>query len=297
MKISIEFYDLLALDIQVARQASGQWLVRGVFPTFLGRPGRPHISLFTQPKRGAFRPHFTAFHGRSDCFREDLATLRPDILATWGKRLALEMVRDYAGSLEPTDLSALDQAGHTVHTVNWQAIHRWLRPMCRPGRALRITDRAILAFVCHVFRHWMRPTKLIGVDVRVPLLVIKGDGDESTKVRLLLHHPEGVYGPNAEGVVVQLRPPGWYLHTPQQPERSRFDKTVPFNKLERIAERVKQYLEQYPRYKQTSVPEDPPWYFGFICGCYVSDIIKLIVALSIEAAESRRSRLLPRRSA
>ncbi len=285
MKISLNLLDELCVETNVVRETSGGWVVRGVFPTFLARPGHPHVRLFTHPERGFFTPHFTPLRKSAREFRRRLARVRPEQLSAFNDRFGREMVRHYAHSLAPADLAAIEAQGWTAHWADWRALLRWLRPSCKPGSTLCLDDRFAVRLACHVLRHGVLPTALASLDGWRALVALRSGPNDSIEARSLFHFPEGVWFIGSDERLVQMHPPGWYWLANDWANTDAIRALWPVEALERVGERLKHCLRRFPRSTDPERREELPPFISHILGFYSSDLLKAAMGLTIQAAE------------
>ncbi|HWZ88553.1 MAG TPA: hypothetical protein VNW92_06880 [Polyangiaceae bacterium] len=283
MKFSINFLDEICLELSLARRPNGQWVVRGVFPTFLERPGKPHLSLFTEKQ---FDLHFTANRGRQGEMRRKLVKVSAETANKFADRATEAMVRHHAAALLPADLSSLAEDGWSVHLAHWAALARWLAPYCKPGAALRIDDDTLGSIVFSICRHWVSPRALASLDgwVAYPLLRWR---DDDVQVRFLFHYPQDISVPDQAGVAVRVIKRGWYFSDPLWPAGA--DLGIPADKLARLSSKVEALLARFPR-RTRNACESPPHFASLIFGMYAQQLLELSLALAVQKAEASRTR-------
>jgi len=284
MKFSIKYLDEVSLEFTLGRGPSGRWDVGGVFAVFLGRPGRPHLSLFTKPNGSKYTPHLTAWNGED---RYWLPKFSPEAAARWTEVVGATVYAEYVKSLERVDLTQLDQAGWTVHWVDWRVLARWLRPRCLPGSTLAITADVADSLCFHTMRHVVLPRHL--ADVRDPrcfmLLRWKADSDDEPEVRMLFHYPDGVPLPRPDGSVQIVCEPGWYSNsvgwnTPVS------EQLIVGTRLEQAFLKIRQFVERYPR-RSRSAQRRPELreFSGFVVGYCATELIRISLAFVVELSE------------
>jgi hypothetical protein len=280
MKFSVNFLDEMCIELSLARQPNAQWAVRGVFPTFLKRRGKPHLSLFLEDW---FDLHFTANHGRPDVVRRKLVRVRAETAKRFADRATEAMIRHQAAALSPAELDALAEDGWSVHFAHWAALARWLAPSCKPGATLNLDEDALGSIIVSVCRHWVSPRQLTSLDgwLAYPLLRWR---DDDIQVRLLFHYPQGIWVPDQNGVPVSVGKRGWYFSDPMCLGDA--DLGIPAGKLARLSEKVERLLARFPR-RTGKTLESPPRFASLIFGLYASQLLELSVALAVQKAETR----------
>lgn len=130
-------------------------------PTFLKRPGKPHLSLFAED---CFDLHFTANGGRPNVIRPKLVRVRAETAKAFVDRATDAALRHHAGALSPANLDALAEEGWTAHFPHWPALARWLAPSCKPGATLNLDEDALGSIILSVCRRWVSPRQLAPLD-------------------------------------------------------------------------------------------------------------------------------------
>lgn len=284
MKFSVNFLDEVRFELSLAREPSGQWVVRSLFPTFLERPGKPHLSLFFGEQ---FDVHFTANHGRPNVLRRKLVRVGAETAKRFADRATEAMIRNQAAALSMADLDALADEGWTAHLAHWAALARWMSPACKPGATLRLDEDALGSIVCSICRRCVSPRILASLDgwLAYPLLRWR-DGDDEAQVRLLFHYPQGVWVPDPNGSPVCIAEPGWYYSDPNWLRDA--DLGIPKEKLDLLGTKLEKLLARFPK-RASNTAESPPRFFSLIFGVYASQLLQLAVALAVQKAEAKRS--------
>lgn len=283
MKFSVNFLDEICLELSLARQPNGQWSVTKVFPTFLERPGNPHLSLFLGDW---FDLHFTANHGRRDVLRRKLVRVSAETAKRFADRATEAMIRHQATSLSPADLEALTEDGWTAHLAHWAAFARWLAPFCKPGATLRLDDDALGTIVCSICRHWVRPRALAPLDGWLAYPLLRWS-DDDVQVRLLFHYPHGIWVPDKNGDPVRVAERGWYFNDPTWFGDA--DLGIPTSRMNGVGEKVERLLARFPR-RTKNTSESPPRFASLIFGVYASQLLELSVALAVQKEEAKLAR-------
>jgi len=285
MKISFNVLGRLCIDVVVRRDASGMWVLHGVFPTFPDRPGYPHLSLFAKPRGGVFTPHFTANRRNPREFRSVLAKIRPEALTAFQERIQPDMMRAYAAGLTPVDLLTLTDDGWTAHGVNPRAVVRWMKRYCKPGSVLEVNEDFALTFAGHVCRHWMKPRVLAELDAWHALPLLRWRDGQAPEMCTLFNFPEGVWVPDPEQGLRQVHAPGCYVLKLDWMHDEVLEKRFRIERLKSIGERLQRYLARYPRRSPPPDHETLPRFVGHLLGLYGDDLIKIALALAIQGLE------------
>ena len=291
MKFSINYHDEISFEFTLARAASGRWEVEGVFPVFLGRPGRPHGSLFTKPNGPRFTPHATAWKGTAMQDRIWLPKFSPEAATRWNDEVGAAMHAEYVRSLEPVNLEAATEDGWTAHWVDWRVLRRWLRMRCRPGGTLFISADISDSLCAHLLRHFDLPRHLSPIRESVCLLLLRfPEGVEEPEMKFLCHFPEGVPAMDSAGRMEVVREPGWYAVDPEwvAPMSSRITGGTRF---EAAALKVKEFLDRHPRGRSNDHrrPELPKL-AAFLLGYCASDMVRLALGFVVEFEERGSAR-------
>jgi hypothetical protein len=287
MKFSINCLNEVSLEFTLALGSAG-WDVEGVFPVFLGRPGRPHLSLFSKPNGSRFTPHGTAWRGTPNESRVWLPKFTPEAADEWNTEAGAAVHRAYVESLVPVDLERAAQDGWTAHWVDWRALTRWARPACRPGGTLAITAEVLDSLCLHVLRHAASPVCLRQLTGQRCLFMLRWNaGGVEPEVGFLYHFPEGVHLPDQDGSVKLVHPGGWFT-IPNGWNESAAERFFSGTRLERAAQQVKSFLDRHPkrRGKNSEMPELRNM-AGFVAGFCASGLVNLALSLVVEFEERR----------
>lgn len=292
MKFSISYLDEVSFEFSLSCSLSGELDVDAVFPVFLGRPGRPHLSFFAKLMGKYLSPHATAWKGTRRQDRVWLGKVSPTALQRWNDAAEVAMYAEYVAALEPVDLDAVSTDGWTAHWVDWRVLLRWLRPQCRLGGSVALSPDFVDALCLHVVRHGVLPGDLAGLDGwRCCLLLRWHDGIEEPDVRLLYHFPDGVPSQTPDGSVVIAKPPGWYW-APRNWGEPAVKQLTSGTRLERAVRRVEAFLGRHRRLSPAPQRDSPRSFSAFVLGFCAPELTRL--ALSLVAQHDSPEQEVPR---
>ncbi|WP_437905278.1 hypothetical protein WME95_44490 [Sorangium sp. So ce327] len=273
MKFSIRFFDLVLVEIGLGCNDDGTYSIQKIFPVFLGRPLRPHLSLFFGDS--ILKPHFTAAKGRRDQFRRWLPSVSADALAKTCENLAGEAVRDGVARVEAVDFRALEEAGWTIHWADQRVLRRWVRQTCRRSSELRYDGDTVATLVMHVFRHAALPTDLesFAPESCSSVFAIRFNETHEPEFRVLSYYPRGIGYPDAAGKPFVAHPPGWYTGPFDAFEEAQVQRVVPIVALKKAVIQIEHWLLRYPRRAPLPELDELPKYAGVIFGFYAVDLL------------------------
>lgn len=273
MKITIRLFNEIDLEITLRQDATGIWRFGGCFPTFLHRSGKPHVSIFAEPKGPV---HFTSFGGHRRQFRRKLTSMRSERVVASLNQSMETLTERFIGSLEPVDLEQLDRDGWLVHGVNQDAVVRWLHRGIGRGSLIEVTDEQVVTFLCHVLRTWWYPTALKNHSGPGYALVMR-NGERMLRVKAIYFFDRGVQTP-----VGQRSPPGWYWSVDGWDAGLR-DQLRATSPLVPLFERLEKCLERFPRrtpFEDFGLPKELSE-LSFALGFYAGDVLNLLLRIAV----------------
>ena len=247
MKISFRFFEQVLVDAYFRHVGDRAFVIEKVFPVFLGRPARPHLSFFLTDK--VWRPHFTAAKGSPRQFRGWLPRISPEAVGQHFERFAGDALRSAAARLEPVNLRTLEEEGWLVHWADLRVLRRWIKYVYRQSGEFRVDRATLISLYCHVLRHADRPTSL--EEIRpvnpVELFVIRNHAANEPEMRMLEYLPAGLRVPSAVRAPYEAHPPGWYLQPSEIVDEEAILRILPTAKVEEVAGQIEGWLSRYPR--------------------------------------------------
>jgi hypothetical protein len=293
MKISINAFELGELELHLTREPDGSLSLDKGFYAFLDRPGRPHVSLFLEPKPGRsyVEPHFTAARNTRRQFREPLARVEETDLRHGLTQFMIGTMAEVLASLRPIDLDAQEAEGWTVHYLEPRVIRRWIRR----GPPWKLNRETIISLARHLRRHEIPAAVLKGLDpsIRREFPALRVDEAGELRARLLLGIPFDlplsmfIRGPG----IPETLPAGWYgRDVPEAPMPWQFANVIAEEHVQAVNEKIAALLARYPlrgaapdvEASLTGIPSA----FSAAFGVYGSDILGWMA----EVKEERRRR-------
>jgi hypothetical protein len=195
---------------------------------------------------------------------------------------------EYVGALEPATLTELDEAGWTVHWVHWPVLVRWLRMVYRrEQKTLNLSAERLDALCRHTLRHFAFPRELAAIGDARCFLMLRWDRADEPEIRMLLHYPNGVPLPTPGGSVTIARAPGWYSHAMSW--SAPVSEGLAGDQFKRAMSQIQGFLRRYPRSTETMKRPELGRLAAFILGFCASELVKLALAVALEAEERRGS--------
>lgn len=273
MKITIRLFDEIDLEVALRQDAEGVWQFSGCFPTFLHRGGKPHVSIFAEPKQPI---HFTSFQGNPREFRRKLTSMRSErVLASLNQSMET-LIQRFMGSLEQVDLEQLERDGWLLHGVKPRAVARWLHRGIGTTSPIEVTEEQVLTFLCHVLRTCCPPTDLVNHTGPGHALVMR-NVEEKLRVKTIYFFEHGLQTPDGEP-----SPSGWYWSVDGWDATLR-DQLRATSPLVPMFERLEKCLERAPRrkpFEDFGLPEEISE-LSYALGFYAEELVNLVLRLAV----------------